>query len=79
MVNSLRHAGNPGLGSMYQDFMVTLRDCLSAQSPPAAIWTLSYVGHETASPPLLPTGALSTVFIDIVTVVILYYTFATSK
>ena len=45
---------------MYQDFMVTLCDCLSAQSPPAAIWTLSYVGHETDSPPLLPTGALST-------------------
>ena len=40
--------------------MVALRDCLGAQSPPAAIWSLSYVGHETDSPPLLPTGALST-------------------
>ena len=47
-------AGNPGLGPMYQDFMKVLSECLDDES--LSIWSLSYVGHDTQTPPTLPTG-----------------------
>ena len=47
-------AGNPGLGAMYQDFMKVLSECLDDES--LSIWSLSYVGHDTQTPPTLPTG-----------------------
>ena len=39
---------------MYQEFMVTLAQNLDNKS--CSIWTLSYIGHETSDPPLLPSG-----------------------
>ena len=47
-------AGNPGLGTMYQDFMKVLSECLDDES--LSIWSFSYVGHDTQTPPTLPTG-----------------------
>ena len=49
--------GNPGLGAMYEDFMITLSECLDDES--LSIWIFSYVGHDTLEPSKLPTGRLS--------------------
>ena len=45
--------GNPGIGLMYEDFMVGLDKALETQTD---IWTFSYLGHHTQNPPFLPTG-----------------------
>ena len=49
--------GNPGLGTMYQDFMETLSGNVSNKN--TSVWTLSYIGHETQNTPVLPTGYTS--------------------
>ena len=63
--------GNPGLASFYeviltvatlilaslslvQEFMLTLQEQLG--DPALTIWAFSYIGHETRSPSLVPTG-----------------------
>ena len=46
--------GNPGVGSMYQDFMQRLH--LRLARPNSSIWTFSYIGHESQTPAFLPTG-----------------------
>jgi len=45
--------GNPGLGSMYKDFMSSLY--MSLSNPALSIWALSYLGHDSEAPPTLPT------------------------
>ena len=54
---SIALAGNPGMGAMYQDFMRVLSECLDDAR--LSIWSFSYVGHDTQTPPTLPTGLLS--------------------
>ena len=49
--------GNPGLGTMYQDFMETLSGNVINKN--TSVWTLSYIGHETQNTPVLPTGYTS--------------------
>lgn len=46
--------GNPGMGAMYQDFMRVLSECLDDAR--LSIWSFSYVGHDTQTPPTLPTA-----------------------
>eukprot|EP00090_Calanus_glacialis_P047447 TRINITY_DN9865_c0_g1_i2.p1 TRINITY_DN9865_c0_g1~~TRINITY_DN9865_c0_g1_i2.p1 ORF type:complete len:308 (-),score=58.99 TRINITY_DN9865_c0_g1_i2:101-1024(-) len=46
--------GNPGLGSMYQDFMSSLHCSLA--KPELSIWAFSYIGHDSEAPTFLPTG-----------------------
>jgi len=46
--------GNPGLGTMYQDFMSTLAQ--NVNNDKISVWTFSYIGHETLEAPLLPTA-----------------------
>eukprot|EP00092_Neocalanus_flemingeri_P020609 GFUD01022331.1.p1 GENE.GFUD01022331.1~~GFUD01022331.1.p1 ORF type:complete len:309 (+),score=64.24 GFUD01022331.1:49-975(+) len=45
--------GNPGLGSMYQDFMTSLHTSLG--KPDLPIWSFSYIGHDSEHPPIFPT------------------------
>jgi len=45
--------GNPGLGSMYQDFMSSLHSSLS--KPDLSIWAFSYIGHDSEAPSYFPT------------------------
>ena len=42
------------MGAMYQDFMKVLSECLDDSR--LSIWSFSYVGHDTQTPPTLPTG-----------------------
>jgi len=46
--------GNPGLGTMYTDFMKTLSDNLDCDT--LLIHAFSYLGHETHQPSYLPTA-----------------------
>ena len=48
--------GNPGLGSMYQDFMSSLHCSLA--KPDLSIWAFSYIGHDSEAPTFLPTGKM---------------------
>ena len=48
--------GNPGTGRMYQTFLLALHGAVAGPDREVAVWALSYLGHHTRQPSILPAG-----------------------